>query len=164
MELDRLLQIIRALNKEKVQYVVVGGIAVNLHGIPRYTEDLDLMIRATPGNIANVQKALKSVYADPSIDELTPDEFSIYSVIRYGTPDDFYIDLMTKLGEFATYDSIGSETLEIEGTAVRIATLEALYWMKSDTVRLKDKADARLLLKLMQMIKEGEASDRDSPP
>lgn len=31
------------LNKYKVKYVVIGGTAVNLHGVPRFTADLDLM-------------------------------------------------------------------------------------------------------------------------
>lgn len=36
--------VFRNLNKKKVRYVVIGGIAVNLHGIPRATADLDLMV------------------------------------------------------------------------------------------------------------------------
>ena len=37
-------EVFRALNKAKVKYVVIGGIAVVLHGYRRFTEDLDLMV------------------------------------------------------------------------------------------------------------------------
>jgi predicted nucleotidyltransferase len=163
MELDQIIRIIQALNEQKVDYVVVGGIAVNFQGIPRYTEDLDLIVRATAENISNLRRALKSIYMDPTIEELTAEELSSYSVVRYGTPDGFYIDLMVKLGDFASYDDILSETIEIEGTPVKTATVEALHWMKRDTVRQKDKADARLLRELMRMIETGKVHD-DEPP
>lgn len=91
MDLDQILQIVEASNIEQVQYVVVGGIAVNFQGIPRYTEDLDLFVRLTHDNMERLRKALKSVYNDPSVEELSVEEFETYSVIRYGTPDDFYI-------------------------------------------------------------------------
>lgn len=163
MELDQIIRVIRALNEQEVHYVVVGGIAVNFQGIPRYTEDLDLIVRPTDENISNLRRALKSVYTDPSIEELTADELRSYSVVRYGAPDGFYIDLMAKLGDFASYDDILSETIEIEGTPVKTATVEALHWMKRDTVRQKDKADARLLRELMRMIETGKVQDDDPP-
>ena len=44
---DRLPDLLRALNDEKVDYVLFGGQAINLHGIPRFTEDIDLFGRRT---------------------------------------------------------------------------------------------------------------------
>lgn len=38
-------KILKELNKYKVKYIAVGGIAVNLHGIPRMTYDLDLLVK-----------------------------------------------------------------------------------------------------------------------
>ncbi len=42
-------------------------------------------------------------------DEITYDELMQYSVIRYGTPDGFYLDIMTRIGEAADYYSIKRE-------------------------------------------------------
>lgn len=42
---------LKALNKTKVKYLVVGGIAVNLHGLNRLTRDLDLMIDINEQNL-----------------------------------------------------------------------------------------------------------------
>jgi hypothetical protein len=38
------LAIFKKLNERKIKYIVVGGIAVNLHGIPRMTYDIDLIL------------------------------------------------------------------------------------------------------------------------
>jgi len=50
MELDY-QTIFQGLNKENIDYLVVGGLAVNFHGIPRMTYDIDLMIHLDPENI-----------------------------------------------------------------------------------------------------------------
>ena len=43
--------IFRVLNKQKIDYLVVGGLAVNFHGVPRMTYDIDLMISLDDENI-----------------------------------------------------------------------------------------------------------------
>jgi hypothetical protein len=43
--------IFRRLNELSIDYLVVGGLAVNFHGIPRMTYDLDLMISLREENI-----------------------------------------------------------------------------------------------------------------
>jgi len=50
MELD-FRAIFKELNKIGVDYLVVGGLAVNFHGVPRMTYDIDLMILLEPENI-----------------------------------------------------------------------------------------------------------------
>jgi hypothetical protein len=44
-------KIFKKLNKARIDYLVVGGLAVNFHGIPRMTYDLDLMLLLEPDNI-----------------------------------------------------------------------------------------------------------------
>jgi hypothetical protein len=48
--LNRLQDVFKSLQEHEVRYVVIGGIASILHGIPRATFDLDILIEATPGN------------------------------------------------------------------------------------------------------------------
>jgi len=50
MELDYRF-IFKEFNRLKIDYLVVGGLAVNFHGIPRLTYDIDLMISLDPDNI-----------------------------------------------------------------------------------------------------------------
>jgi len=123
--------------------VLIGGQAVNLHGILRFTDDADLFIAPTPDNVARLRHALRRVWDDPSIDEIRAEDLAgEYAVVRYGTPDDFYIDLVSRLGEAYAFADIESEWLERQGMRARVATARMLYRMKKGTVRRLDRADA----------------------
>lgn len=56
---DQLVDLLGALDAEGVEYVLLGGQAVNLHGIPRFTEDIDLFVRPTRENVARLRAALR---------------------------------------------------------------------------------------------------------
>ena len=71
IDLDRLLALVRALNREGVEYAVVGAVALGLHGLARATEDMDLFVRPTPDNIARLRRAMSAVWSDPDIDAIT---------------------------------------------------------------------------------------------
>jgi len=45
---------------EKVEYLLVGGLALALHGHPRFTKDADLWVRDTPENLERVENALRA--------------------------------------------------------------------------------------------------------
>lgn len=51
-------EFIQLLNEKSVRYLVVGGYAVNLHGYPRYTKDLDFWIWTGGDNIKNLLAAI----------------------------------------------------------------------------------------------------------
>lgn len=50
--------VFRELNKNKVKYLVVGGVAVNLYGYMRFTGDLDLLLLLNEKNLANMKKVM----------------------------------------------------------------------------------------------------------
>lgn len=54
-------KVFKALNKARVKYLVVGGIAVNLHGVPRMTQDLDLLVELSPENVKKLVKTFKTL-------------------------------------------------------------------------------------------------------
>ena len=56
--LNQYRDVFRCLKKHDVRYVVIGGIAAVLHGVPRVTFDLDLLIEATVDNAARLLAAL----------------------------------------------------------------------------------------------------------
>lgn len=58
-------EVFRELNRKKVRYVVAGGIAVNLHGVPRVTEDLDLIIYLGEENVGKFSKAMGTLGYKP---------------------------------------------------------------------------------------------------
>lgn len=77
--------VIASLNDHQVDYVVVGGVAMNLHGLIRATEDLDVFVRPNTENIERLRQARRAVWADPDIDQITAEDLcGEYPVVRYG--------------------------------------------------------------------------------
>ncbi len=54
-------KIFRILYTQKVDYLIAGGMAVNLYGIPRFTKDLDILVDASDKNLLKLQRALKTL-------------------------------------------------------------------------------------------------------
>jgi hypothetical protein len=136
--------------KTKVEYILIGGFAVILHGLPRLTQDIDILIKNDKENIDKMRNALYSIFKDDSISEITKEELSKYSVIRYGTPNGFYIDILVMVGEGKNYGMIDFEIIKINNVLVNIATIESLYNLKRDTIRPEDKKDAIFLKELLK--------------
>jgi len=65
------------LNEKNVRYVVIGGIALVLHGVLRMTVDLDLIIDLEEGNIDRFLSAMKSLGYKPKIDEIDKEKIII---------------------------------------------------------------------------------------
>lgn len=148
-ELDKeFVRICDTFNKYEVKYVVIGGFAIIIHGLPRTTEDIDLFVENSVENIEKLKSALKSLYNDPSIDEITSGDLQEYAVIRYGTPDEFYIDIMTRLGEEVSFKEVWDnlERFEIDNVEIPVCGLETLIKMKK-TVRDRDLRDLKFLMK-----------------
>jgi hypothetical protein len=147
VDFDKVLRLIREMNREGVDYITFGALALNIHGIVRATTDADFFIKPDRDNIERLKKALRNVWTDPEIDSITADDLlGEYPSITYGPPDDsFAIDFLTRLGDVYTYDNLPSEVIEADGIPIRVVTAEKLYEMKRNTVRLKDKADCLAL-------------------
>ena len=141
------LRVIDQLGQHGVEYVVVGGVAVNIHGLARGTEDLDLLVRPDPANVDRLRSALRAVWDDPHIDEISADDLcGEYPSVRYGPPSGpFYLDILTRLGSLASFDDVEAEEVVLEGVAVRVATPRALFRLKRGTLRPIDHADAAAL-------------------
>src|SRR6185436_13347682 len=129
LDLDKVLALIRAMNEEGVEYVTFGAVALWAHGIVRVTEDADFFIGPTAENIDRLKRALRRVWDDPSIDEISAEELlGDYPAVRYGPPDtELYMDFLTRLGEAYSFDSVAWEMGEIEGVPIRVVTPKQLY-------------------------------------
>jgi len=147
VDLDQVLNVVRAMNREGVEYITFGAIALGAHGIVRATDDADFFVAPTVENIERLKRALRSVWDDPNIDEIsTEDLLGDYPSVRYGPPDtDLTIDFLTRLGEAYAFATLESQMAEIEGVPIRVVTPRQLYEMKRHTIRPKDKVDAAWL-------------------
>ena len=147
VDFDKVLAVVQAMNREGVEYITFGAVALSAHGIVRATEDADFFIAPTADNVERLKRALRSVWNDPFIDEISADDLlGDYPAVRYGPPDeDIYFDFLTRLGEAFSYSTLEVQMSEIEGVPIRVVTPQQLYRMKKDTVRYKDRIDAEAL-------------------
>jgi hypothetical protein len=148
MDRDEIVRVLRAFEASGLEYVLIGASAMGFHGLVRATEDLDLIIRATPENVDRLRAALRQAYdGDPHIEEISAaDLLGEYPAVRYYPPTgDLYFDVITRLGDAARFETVDAEIKELEGIHVRVATPAALYRLKRATVRAIDHQDAAAL-------------------
>jgi hypothetical protein len=137
-------RVLAAFQEEGVRYLVFGGVAMNLHGLPRFTEDLDVFIEPTRENVEAVKRALRKVFDDPNIDEISADELvGDYPAVQYVPPEgDFHVDILTRLGEAFRFEDLEPDETTLDGVKVKLVSPRTLFRMKKDTVRPKDRLDA----------------------
>jgi hypothetical protein len=146
MEPETIRALFAALRDENVDYVLVGALAMDVLGIGRLTEDIDLFVRPTEENIDRLRRALRRVWQDPSIDEITAADLAgDFPAVQYVAPDGTPIDILSRLGEAVAFVDLEATTYAYGDVDVKVATPATLYRMKRDTVRLRDKADAQVL-------------------
>ena len=135
---------IESLNSNEVEYLVVGAVALAHHGLPRYTGDLDVMIRNSPENARRMESAL-AAFGFSALGLKAADFLDSYRVVQLGVPP-VRIDVLTSLTGI-TFDEAwaGRVQIKIETTPVNIIGRDALIQNKKATGRAKDKADLEAL-------------------
>lgn len=145
---NEIMRVLRAFEHAGLEYVLIGATAMGFHGLVRATEDVDLIVRATADNIDRLRAALRAAYdGDPNVDDIaTEDLLGDYPAVRYYPPSgDLYFDVLTRLGDLASFETVEAEIKELDGTRVCVATPKALYLLKKATVRPLDHQDAAAL-------------------
>jgi hypothetical protein len=88
-------ELLELFNGHKVEYMIVGAYALAFHGVPRFTGDIDIFVRPSPGNAQKILSALDD-FGFGSLD-LTVDDFrKPDSVVQLGVPP-VRIDIITSL-------------------------------------------------------------------
>ncbi len=144
MEFARALELLHALERERVAYVVVGSMAMAAHGLVRATRDLDLFVEPSADNVDRLRRALRQVFDDPCIDEISAADLAgAYPAIRYVPPDDgVSVDILARLGDAFAFDDIEAVRVVVPGGEINVATPRMLVRMKRGTLRALDGIDA----------------------
>jgi hypothetical protein len=144
VDYEKTREVLAAFEHEGVAYAIFGAVALNLHGLARATQDLDVFVLPSEDNIRRLRIALTSVFEDPHIDEITADDLlGDYPAIQYVPPEgSFYLDILTRLGETFSFDDLETERVDFDGLEVTVVTPRMLHRMKRSTVRPQDSADA----------------------
>jgi len=136
----------KAFNKCNVRYILVGGFAVNYHGYPRSTGDLDLWIDPTKDNKEKLLLALDNQKYD--IEELK--DISLIGAAPIDIPiSNFKIELIPFLSTKLSFDEAFRMAVSgnIENIPIKVIHLKHLIQLKSNTNRQKDALDVEELKK-----------------
>ena len=161
MEVRSIEAIVTALNAAQVNYLIVGGLAVNAHGFVRLTRDVDIVLQLEPGNAELGLTTLLSIGYQLAI-PVRPEDFAkshlreqwrqekqmivlkLWSDHHQRTPVDIFI---YEPFDFAQ-EALQSELLEISpGVSAPVVSLDTLLEMKRTAGRPQDLLDIKELLR-----------------
>ena len=141
--LNRLQDVFKSFQQYDVKYLVIGGIASILHGVPRATFDLDILIEASHDNARRLLDALldadMGTASLTNVDDLLANEITIFK-------DKVRIDVQTSTPGISFKNAwTQRKTMEYHGQEFHVLSKEDLISSKRAAARDVDLEDVRLL-------------------
>ncbi len=141
--LNRLQAVFLSLHQHKVRYLVIDGIAAVVHGVPRATFDLDILIDATLGNAISLLAALREAGLGTAFqieaDELLANEITVFQ-------DSVRVDVQIRTPGLEFADAWkNKKTIEYREHTFYVVSREDLIRAKRASGRSVDMEDVSLL-------------------
>lgn len=166
------LDLFRALEKEGVRYLLVGGVAVNLHGAERMTMDVDVMLALDSDNLGRFLAAIRALGLQPANPLVTLEQFCDAKTVESWVRDKHMLafQLRPATGDGTSLDVLVSPVvpfgpaysrrvrLTAEGVEVSVASAADLIALKSGTGRSIDRADIQALQRI-EMLRSRRKDD-----
>lgn len=166
------LELFRVLEAEQVRYLIVGGVAVNLHGAERMTMDVDLMLDLDPENLARFLAVARALRLKPGVLPVTLEQFCDAATVDAGVRDKNMLAFQVRgpaldapsvdilVRPAVPFDEAYERRLRItlEDVTVSVAAPQDLIRLKSGTGRSIDESDIRALQRL-EMLKSRRRED-----
>ena len=152
-----LLAFVRILSDAEVDYVIVGGVAANIHGALRTTLDLDIVYSRVPANVARLVQAL-SLYrpylrgAPPGL-PFVLDEATIHRGLNFTLTTTLGdVDLLGEVTGGGRFEVLiaHAEPVELEERRCWVVTLPTLIVLKRAAGRAKDRESLAELEALLE--------------
>ena len=156
-------EILREFQKERVKYVIVGGIAVNLLGFLRSTADIDIVVEMSNNNLRKVVSILKrkGYHAKQPVDPMgIANEKIRHDWIHNKHMKEFNFYKEDELKEVdiiiespVSYQEAKKDALKIkiDATILPVISIDNLIKMKKNTGRSVDKFDIEELKKIKKL-------------
>ena len=150
----KLVELVQALKREKINYMIVGGYAVNFHGYSRNTVDIDLVIKFTLSNLKKIEKLLNNMGL---VSKLPIDAISVFkfrdeyiknrNLIAWNFYDE--TDPTSQVDILITHDvaDFKSEKFKVADLEIKVIAKDDLIKMKKKSARDKDLLDIKELTK-----------------
>jgi hypothetical protein len=156
------LSIFKELNKNKIKYIVVGGMAVNFIGVPRVTYDIDLLLDLEDGNLKRFLKLLKKWGFKPKVpvdildfadknkreDWIEHKNMKAFNLVN---PDWAISEIGVIINTPVDYRKAAGNLryFRLQGIAIPTVSINDLIKMKQESNRLQDKKDIENLKKIL---------------
>jgi len=152
-----ILDLCKALKKEKIQYAIVGGYAVALHGAVRGTIDIDLVISLDEKSFIKTEELLKGLGLQPRLPVSAKQVFQFreeYIQNRHLIAWSFH-DVNRPIKQvdiIITHDfkKMKAAVIELHGVKISVASIESLIEMKKKSARPQDLEDVKSLLEIQK--------------
>ncbi|HEX5171443.1 MAG TPA: nucleotidyltransferase [Cyclobacteriaceae bacterium] len=138
-----------------VDFILVGGYAVNYHGYNRATGDMDIWLRPDNSNRQAFLELLKADgFDENSLSHVSQIDFTKAVAFHVGEKP-LQIDFLTKLSG-VKYDEVlqKKETFHLDNIKIPVIHLDDLIVSKIATGRLRDKNDVEELQKILRLKKK----------
>ncbi len=155
------LDLFRELEAKKVRYLLVGGIAMNLHGVPRMTMDVDIILAMDESNLRAFLDAANALGLRPiapvkAEDLLNPtarkswiaEKNMVAFALRPSDPTGPTVDVLINPPVNIADALNRAESKVIEGVSVSLAAVEDMITLKRAAGRKQDEDDIKQLEKL----------------
>lgn len=157
-------EIFKALAESDVDYVVVGGFAVIMHGHLRATHDLDLVIGLDPGNCAKGMEALSAIglrprlpvtladFSDPAKREdwVENRHMQVFQLWDPANPERSVDVFVREPLDFSAMLA-AAVIKDLDGVPIPVASIPHLVAMKQAAGRLQDHEDIRALQEIVAL-------------
>lgn len=148
------LNLFKALKTHEINYLLVGGLAMNLHGVPRMTMDVDLVIALDASNIAKLANCAKELGLYPNVpvnledladaakrEALFAEKHLIALPLISNTPAIPTVDIVIHHPLDFQQAFTRAMQRDISGTPVMLASIEDMIAMKKAAGRAQDLSD-----------------------
>jgi len=158
-----LRELFRVLAEHRVEYLIIGGVAAQVHGRRRTTKDLDLTPAPDAENLERMAAALLALDAHPA--ELGPnapaptaEQLRLAAIVPPLATTHGYLHILNEVPGAATYTEMRSRglTTELDGIAINIVGVDDLIRMKKASGRPSDIEDIEALAAVARQ--EGQRS------
>ena len=162
------LDLFRCLHERDVRYLLVGGLAMNLHGVPRMTMDVDLILAMDDANLDAFLGCARMLGLKPQapvpiealkdpaerqqwIDRRNLIAFALSAPGPAGTTVDILLRHTLDMGKAMA----AASTREVDGVPVHVCAIEDMIRLKEGTGRKQDAADIEHLRRIRGMSRDG---------
>ena len=137
-------ELLKLLEENQVEYVVVGGYAVAFYGYPRFTKDIDIFFKNSELNVKRIKKALISFgFTDKDL----PDDlfYEKGNIIQFGI-EPLRVDIINEIDGVNIEDALKNSTRGKYGKVeINFIGINELIKNKESTGREQDIIDAKKL-------------------